>query len=154
MSQFDLVLIGALGVVVLYFLVRGFIKAWKIVSSIERALNAIPKVQKSLDDLVILLKAVITGGNPNFPNFGLDTEGNPLGPQPLDPMPRAPFPSPVFDRFTVKPDEPDAVPEDTIVISSTDEELIDAERVENLRRMGFQVEEPETQHKAIEVDSE
>lgn len=74
--------------------------------------------------------------------------------QPMSSFSRAPYPGPVMERYAVVP--PDAKPEDTDKegLNQTDDDLVDAERIENLRDRGIQVEDSDTIHPGVVADSE
>lgn len=75
------------------------------------------------------------------PNFGPTMEDavRSAGPQ-RSVIP--PFPTPVYERFHAeKPHEEDAPPED-VEVSPLEKDLIEVEQVEDMRRMGYETEDP------------
>ena len=163
LSAADGIVLGALGMAL--FIVAGFFvflaarRTWEVAKSMETALRAVPPLVEAVQELVAVAKdlrgelgymrAVVTGGLiPEQPQQSEDGETT----EPTSPVGRVPFPAPVYDRFTTKPLEEDAKLEDSEVISQTDAEMAEEEKLENLRQMGMAplVDEP---HRAREVTS-
>lgn len=163
-STFDAVMIGALGMAaMLLVVVAGIVAVWKVyplLRDLAKALSGLEKQSKGLlsatDGIHRELAYMRSLTPPPTPNFG----GEPGSPSPgqssQETPPPTPFPSPVFDRFQVVREEPDATLQDTDSggLTQTDEDLVQMEALENLRQMGQQVEDSDTEHEAIEVESE
>ena len=71
------------------------------------------------------------------------------------PLKYTPFPDPMYDRFPVKPEEPDASLDDTDreLLEQTDQQLSEAETLEALRARGVDVEPGDTLHRGIVVEA-
>lgn len=155
------IFLGAAGLAIITGLFVAIRKTWSVATSMETALQAVPRLIKVLEELVTIasgfrqelayLRGVATGSvilqQPG------DIEPN-AGGTPQEPRAPTPFPSPVFDRFTVKPDAPDATKEESVIFAQTDEEMAEIEKLDNLRNLGYVVEDVETPHEARQVDSE
>jgi hypothetical protein len=168
MSVFDAVLLGALGMATMLFvLVVGIVAVWKVWPMLVGLTKASTDLADSIKQSMALLRAVrdelgfirsMTNPAPP-PGYSVsgEHEDSPAVEGYKPPPPPTPFPSPVYDRYPVyKEPEPDAKIEDTDSsgLTQTDEELVEAERVENLRNMGLHIEDDDTQHDAVVVESE
>lgn len=117
-------------------------KTWAVANALIDGLREIGKLRQTCEELrdeARIFSGIMAGTYLPNPKFG---EG---GKSPANPSaaPQAPppFPTPVFDRFRVK-EPPDAKLEDSQVIAPSDEEMAAQERIDNLRELGFDVQEP------------
>lgn len=149
LSPVDGFVLGVLACAVAGLAVFGVIvvvrKAAEVANSLIAGLSAIPQLKESNESLVKVVisfrdevrafRTVALGQPELVPEFGPENQ------PPQSTRTPAPFPAPAFDRFPVE--AADATREDSQVIAPTDAEMVEFERVENLRNMGIQVEEPE-----------
>jgi hypothetical protein len=86
------------------------------------------------------------------PNFG-PTPAEPTSQQPIYPFPPPPFT--LFEQRQDKP-EPDAEPLDIrqVDVTMTEEEIMDAEKIERMAEAGYGRPDPEFKPRAVEVQSE
>jgi hypothetical protein len=163
MSVVDGAVLGAFGMALLlvagYFAVMAIRKTWVVAQSMEVALKAVPSAVAAIQELVSVarefqrelsyLRAVATGQSPNFGEDSAEEGEAPVS----SPRVPAPYPAPVFERFAVKPEPADAMMEDTVIIDSTDEEMAEIEKIDNLRRMGLVHDDPDFKPKGVEVEA-
>lgn len=149
LSPVDGFVLGVLACAVAGLAVFGVIvvvrKAAEVANSLIAGLSAIPQLKESNESLVKVVisfrdevrafRTVALGQPELVPEFGPENQ------PPQGTRTPAPFPAPAFDRFPVE--VPDATRGDSQIIASTDAEMAEFERVENLRNMGIEVEEPE-----------
>lgn len=167
MSTLDAVIIGAIGMAALLFLMAITVVAvWKVFPLLLSLVEALVAVSKQSKGILTTLTAIerelafMRGlAPPQQPvQVGGDPDEHPPAPgaAPAQPVGPTPYPSPVFDRFPVVVDPPDATVEDTDMraLTQDDADLVAVEQLENLRQMGIEVEPDNAEHEAIEVDSE
>ena len=167
MSTFDAVLIGALGMAALLLvLVGGVVAVWKVfpllvdlvksIVGLEKTAKTLLSVTDAIQRELAYMRALTPPPTPHFGGDPGEQAGPTSAPQSPNPPPPIPFPSPIFDRFSVVKEEPDATIADTDSsgLTQTDEDLVAMERLENLRQQGMHVEDSDTVHEGIEVDSE
>lgn len=132
---------GAAALAVAYGVIIGGRKAIRAASDLTAALGSIPKLIKSIADNsealnkfsgeLEFLRTAMLGGSPNFGPENLPPQPGPQTPrQPLPQFPGAPPFIPV----------PDAEESDTLVIDTTDAELVEQEQLEEIRGKGFEAE--------------
>jgi hypothetical protein len=146
------VLFAAIGAcAVLYLLVRLSVTVWRIAVNLNATLKEAVAVLKEYRGDFQFLRQLQEAAS-RGPNFGeVDSQAEVQEPkQPKKPLP--PFPEPLYDRFTTKPKEPDAEAENADV-TGDDREMVDRERVDNLKDMGFDAEEPEVRPPGRMVDA-
>ena len=160
MTPLDYILVGALGVVALYFIAKTIRRTWAVAVSMEEALRAIPPILEAARNLVAvardflrelqLMRTIATGGP--TPNFGVETETGGEHPEPAQPKLSVEWPKPPWEMYPVKTDAPDAKKDDTVVIAQDDAEMAEEEKLENLIDAGLAYRE-EVQPEGREVES-
>lgn len=163
-STFDAVLLGALGMAAMILVVIvAVVAVWKVWPLLVVFKDSVPRLEKAVTKAAAVMDAIhrelayMRSLTPQpTPNFGGDPGSPGAGQEPTPAPAPTPFPSPVFDRFPVMREEPDAKIDDTDSggLTQTDEDLVRMESLENLRQRGMQVEASDAIHEAIEVDSE
>lgn len=166
MSTFDAVLIGALGMAgMLFMLFASVVAAWKLFPLLLSLVEALVAVAKQSKGILATLTAIERelafmrglappqqpmqiGGDPD--------EQPPAGAAPSPPTGPALYPPPNFDRYPVVAEPPDATLADTDMraLTQDDADLVAVEQLEKLRGMGIHVEDDDTEHEAIEVESQ
>jgi hypothetical protein len=150
---------------VVIFVVTGLsiVGLWTIVSYVFRTVRNVREIAVNLNATLREAVALMREYRGDFavlrniqaatgPNFGgHDTADEPM-PEPARAN-RVPFPAPAFERFTTKPEEPDAPLED-VEFSGSEQDLMDRDKIDHLRAMGLEVEEPETGPAGREVNAE
>lgn len=165
MSVFDAVLIGALGMAALLFvLVIGIVMVWKVWPMLVGLTTATSELSDSIKQSISLLRSVRDelGLIRSMTHPAPPSDGDPGDPSTGDAFqapktkPRTPFPNPIYEQYPAVPEEPDATLEDTDSegLVQTDEELVQIEKLDNLRAMGINVEDSDAPHDAIIADSE
>lgn len=153
MALLALAAIGAS--VVIFYVARALITAWKIMVNLHSTLHEAVAVLKEYRGDFQFLRQLqeAAGKSPNFGEAGGFQEPvvSVQGPRESR-RPIAPFPDPLIDRFPVKPPEPDAEAEDADV-TGNEEDMVNRERVDNLKDMGFDAEEPEVRPPGRTVDA-
>lgn len=163
-STFDAVLLGALGMAsMILVVIVAVVAVWKVWPLLVVFKDSIPRLEKAVAKATTVMDAIqrelayMRSLTPQpTPNFGGDPGSPAAGQEPTAPPQPTPFPAPVFDRFQVMREEPDATIQDTDSggLTQTDEDLVRMEALENLRQKGMQVEDSDTEHEGIEVESE
>ena len=138
-------LAGAAALAVAYGVFVGGRKFITAAASLTAAMAGIPKLIKAIAENsealnkfsgeLEFLRTTITGGSPNF-----GPENPPQAPGAADtrkPMPSWPGAPPGFPVYAPAPD---AETTDTEVIDTTDAELVEQERLEEIRGQGFEAE--------------
>ena len=150
---FSLAAVGA--VTIAYGAVSVIGKAWRIACSLEESLREATKVAKMLQNDISFLRAFATPQTTPESEDGADGQpgstGAPAGRGTRNIIPQ--FPMQDFSRFPAQEEVPDASPEDSVVLSDTDEKMAELEQVEDMRDRGMEVEDDVNPPKGIEVES-
>ena len=129
-------------------------KAWDALCKLNKTLTEAVAVLKEYRADFAVLRQIQEAGV--TPNFGPTQEPSAEDREPTR-APAYPFPAPVYERFRQEPvraPEPEAEDEPGDV-TGEDRDLIDAEKLDKLRQMGFEAPEPEDEMPAgREVNSE
>ena len=153
MKVSDLVLFALAGIglfMVGFWVVRFFRHSYQIGVNLNATLReAVELMRQYRGDFAFLRRLQEAAG----PNFGVPETPGPIPEVPPEPPARRPFPTPVYDRFIKKPEEPDAPLED-VDMTGDEEDLIDREKVDYLRELGIKGEEPEARPPGREVNAE
>lgn len=138
-------LAGAAALAVAYGVFVGGRKFITAAASLTAAMAGIPKLIKAIVDNsealnkfsgeLEFLRTAVVGGSPNFGPGNPPLAQPPQGPQ--RPIPSWPGAPPGFPVYTPAPD---AETDDTEVIDTTDAELVEQERLEEIRGQGFEAE--------------
>jgi hypothetical protein len=165
MSGVEGLLIGIAATVIGCVLVFGIRKTWQVAETLSASLKAIPELVKAIRQLIAGFQRMTTIAETfsqelqylrgvaaqQSPNFGVEQQV-PMG-IPGAPPTVPPFPSMPIDRFRAVPD---AEVEDTDmeVLKQTDAELVEIERLENLRQQGIVTEDFTETEPGVTVQSE
>jgi hypothetical protein len=118
-------------------------KTWAVANALIDGLREIGKLRQvamEVRDEAKAFRSILIGTYQPTPNSGVEAIPGAASPAPTAPPA---FPTPVFERFRTKPEVPDSKIEETEVIAPTDAEMAEEERLENLRELGFDVQEPD-----------
>lgn len=136
---------ACIGLAVVLFWVGQFLyRAWSVLKGLDASLREGVALLREHRTDISLIRQIQQGDA----NSGVEEAFHSLVPQattgPSAPLP--PFPEPFLGRFTAKPLEPDAPAED-VDVTPTEAEVIDRNRIDNLKDMGLDAE-PEVEKPA------
>lgn len=135
-----LVVFAAVGLAfVMVCIAKGCMTIVSIIRNLAQALNDAVAIGKEFRADFALIRTLAATQRP--PDSGYEDEGG--APAPKTPSSPIPFPTPIFERFvTKKEEEAEAPPErpETVDVTATEEEELQEDRLEELRKMGLTTE--------------
>ena len=139
---------GGLFTVLVYFLVAGAKRLWRILTNFDRSLQAAVSVAEKLEQEMAWLRHMTVSGADTSVNL----QSAPARPAAEEPRHVVGMPKPLYERFVSE--EPEEEPKvESEVFSQSDEEMALEERMQDAREAGYIVDEPSDLPPGRMVDS-